>query len=71
VSTYTAAYHREGRWLVITVPELSSGEVTQCRWPWQIRSTVRDLVSLMTGADPGGVAVRVVPEPPARDRGSQ
>jgi hypothetical protein len=58
--TYTAVCHRAGRWWEITVPELPSGRVTQARRLADVDSTVRDLVSLMTGADPGRIGVRIV-----------
>jgi hypothetical protein len=56
--TYTAICERHGRWWEITVPELPSGRVTQARRLSQVDDTVRDLVSLMTGADPAGIDVR-------------
>jgi len=55
--TYTAICERVGGWWEITVPELPSGRVTQARRLSEVDDTVRDLVSLMTGADPAGIDV--------------
>jgi len=55
--TYTALCEREGRWWVITVPELPSGRVTQTRTLDQVPSVVADLVATMTGADRAAVEV--------------
>lgn len=59
IMTYTAICHREGRWWVITVPELESGRVTQARSLDEVPATVADLVATMTGADPAMVEVDV------------
>jgi hypothetical protein len=56
-STYTALCEREGRWWVITVPELPSGRVTQARTLDEIPAVVADLVATMTGADRATVEV--------------
>ena len=56
-STYTALCEREGRWWVITVPELPSGRVTQTRTLDQVPRVVADLVATMTGADRAAVEV--------------
>jgi hypothetical protein len=58
--TYTALCERAGRWWEITVPELPAGRVTQARRLSLVPGIVRDLVSLMTGADPASIDVRVV-----------
>jgi hypothetical protein len=56
--TYTAVCEQAGDWWEITVPELESGRVTQSRTLAEVPATVRDLVALMTGADPAGIEVR-------------
>ena len=56
--TYTAVCERAGDWWEITVPELESGRVTQARKLSDVDATVRDLVALMTGADPASIEVR-------------
>ena len=57
--TYTAVCERAGKWWEITVPELSSGRVTQARELDDVDATVKDLVALMTGADPATVDVHI------------
>lgn len=57
--TYTAVCQREGRWWVVTVPELESGRVTQVRSLDEVAAAVADLVATMTGADPARVEVDV------------
>ena len=57
--TYTAICHREGSWWVITVPELSSGGVTQARTLDEVPATVADLVATMTGVERSAVEVDV------------
>jgi hypothetical protein len=59
VSNYTATCEREGKWWVITVPELPSGGVTQVKRLDQAVDTVRSLVHLMTGEWPGDVTLDV------------
>ena len=56
--TYTAVCERAGAWWEITVPELPSGRVTQARKLSDVDATVKDLVALMTGADPARIEVR-------------
>jgi hypothetical protein len=56
-TTYTALCEREGRWWVVTVPELKEGGVTQSRTLDQVPATVADLVALMTDTDPATVEV--------------
>jgi hypothetical protein len=56
--TYTAICERAGPWWQITVPELPSGRVTQARKLSDVDATVKDLVALMTGADPASIEVR-------------
>jgi hypothetical protein len=56
--TYTALCERAGAWWEITVPELPSGRVTQARNLSEVDATVKDLVALMTGADPASIEVR-------------
>ena len=56
--TYTALCERAGAWWEITVPELPSGRVTQARKLSDVDATVKDLVALMTGADPARIEVR-------------
>jgi hypothetical protein len=56
--TYTAVCERVGDWWEITVPELESGRVTQARKLSDVDATVRDLVALMTGADPASIEIR-------------
>jgi hypothetical protein len=58
-TTYTALCEREGRWWVITVPELTSGGVTQARTLDEVPAVVADLVATMTGADKATVEVDV------------
>jgi hypothetical protein len=55
--TYTAVCQRAGDWWEITVPELPSGRVTQARKLADVDATVKDLVALMTGADPASIEV--------------
>ena len=55
--TYTAVCERAGAWWEITVPELPSGRVTQARNLSDVDATVRDLVTMMTGADPASIEV--------------
>lgn len=57
MKTYTAVCEREGKWWVVTVPELERGGVTQVRRIDQVEETVRDLVLLMTGEEPGEIVV--------------
>jgi hypothetical protein len=70
-TTYTALGEREGRWWVVTVPELASGAVTQARTLDQVPAVVADLVATMTGADRAAVEVnmRVHAGPELRKRG--
>lgn len=56
-TTYTALCEREGRWWVITVPELPSGRVTQARTLDQVPAVVADLVATMTAVDRAAVEV--------------
>jgi hypothetical protein len=56
-SLYTALCEREGRWWVVTVPELESGGVTQARTLDEIPAVVADLVTTMTGVDRASVEV--------------
>ncbi|HUK73378.1 MAG TPA: hypothetical protein VLW50_32285 [Streptosporangiaceae bacterium] len=65
--TYTAICARAGRWWEITVPELESGRVTQVRSLDDAESTAKDLVALMTGADPGCILVNVQVPASTRD----
>jgi hypothetical protein len=58
-AAYTALCEREGRWWVVTVPELASGGVTQTRTLDQVPAVVADLVATMTGVDRGSVEVNV------------
>jgi hypothetical protein len=55
--TYTAVCEQAGAWWEITVPELPSGRVTQARKLSDVDATVKDLVALMTGADPASIKV--------------
>ena len=64
--TYTAVCERAGKWWEITVPELPAGRVTQARDLDDVDATVKDLVALMTGADPESVDVHVKVIEPAR-----
>jgi len=59
VTMYTAVCERAGDWWEITVPELPSGRVTQARRLADVEGTVKDLVALMTDADPDDIEVRV------------
>ena len=61
MSAYSAICERVGDWWEITVPEINS--VTQVADLKDTVETVRDLVVLMTGKSPEGVAVhmRVMP----------
>lgn len=59
MTDYTALCERVGKWWEITVPELGSGRVTQARRLDQVDETVRSLVRLMTGHEPGNVTVEV------------
>lgn len=59
VTAYTAVCEREGKWWVVTVPELESGGVTQARTLDEVPATVADLVALMTEADPASVEVNM------------
>jgi hypothetical protein len=70
-TTYTALCEREGRWWVVTVPELPSGGFTQARTLDQVPAVVADLVATMTGADRAAVEVnmRVHAGPELRKRG--
>lgn len=70
-TTYTALCEREGRWWVVTVPELPSGAVTQARNLDQVPAVVADLVVTMTGTDRALVEVnmRVHAGPELRKRG--
>ena len=60
-TTYAALCAREGRWWVVTVPELPSGGVTQARSldqvPALVADLVADLVAAMTGVDRAAVEV--------------
>ena len=56
-TTYAALCAREGRWWVVTVPELPSGGVTQARSLDQVPAVVADLVAAMTGVDRAAVEV--------------
>jgi hypothetical protein len=58
-TTYTALCEREGRWWVVTVPELPSGGVTQARTLDEVPVVVADLVATMTGADRASVEVNM------------
>ena len=58
-TTYTALCEREGRWWVVTVPELPSGRVTQARTLDQVPAVVADLVATMTGVDRAAVEVNM------------
>ena len=58
-TTYTALCEREGRWWVVTVPELPSGRVTQARTLDEVPAVVVDLVATMTGADRAAVEVNM------------
>jgi hypothetical protein len=58
-TTYTALCEREGRWWVITVPELPAGGVTQARTLDQVPAVVADLVATMAGADRATVEVNM------------
>jgi hypothetical protein len=58
-TTYTALCEREGRWWVVTVPELASGGVTQARTLDEVPAVVADLVATMTGADRAAVEVNM------------
>jgi hypothetical protein len=58
-TTYTALCRREGKWWVITVPELEYGSVTQARTLDEVPVTVADLVATMTGADRNTIEVDV------------
>jgi hypothetical protein len=58
-TTYTALCEREGRWWVVTVPELPSGRVTQARTLDEVPAVVADLVATMTGADRAAVEVNM------------
>jgi hypothetical protein len=58
-TTYTALCRREGKWWVITVPELEYGGVTQARTLDEVPATVADLVAVMTGADRNTIEVDV------------
>ena len=58
-AAYTALCEREGRWWVVTVPELASGGVTQARTLDEVPAVVADLVATMTGADRASVEVNV------------
>lgn len=59
MTDYTALCERVGKWWEITVPELESGRVTQARRLDQVDETVRSLVRLMMGHEPGSVTVEV------------
>jgi hypothetical protein len=59
VTVYTAVCERAGDWWEITVPELPSGRVTQARRLADVEGTVKDLVALMTDADPDDIEVKV------------
>jgi hypothetical protein len=69
-TTYTALCQREGRWWVVTVPELPSGRVTQARTLDEVPSVVADLVATMTGVDRAAIEVdmRVHAGPELRKR---
>jgi hypothetical protein len=58
-TTYTALCEREGRWWVITVPELQAGGVTQARTLDEVPAVVADLVATMTGADRAVIEVNM------------
>jgi hypothetical protein len=58
-TTYTALCEREGRWWVVSVPELPSGRVTQARTLDQVPAVVADLVATMTGTDRAAVEVNM------------
>lgn len=58
MTTYTALCEHVGGWWEITVPELAEGGATQVRHLDDVDVTVRDLVCLMTDADPASVKVR-------------
>jgi hypothetical protein len=58
-TTYTALCEREGRWWVITVPELPAGGVTQARTLNEVPAVVADLVATMAGADRATVEVNM------------
>jgi hypothetical protein len=58
-TTYTALCAREGRWWVISVPELPAGGVTQARTLDDVPAVVADLVATMTGADRATVEVNM------------
>ena len=58
-STYTAICEREGRWWVITVPELPNGSVTQARTLDEVPAVVADLVATMAGVDRAAVEINM------------
>jgi hypothetical protein len=63
VSVYTARCAREGKWWVVTVPELD--RVTQARRLEQVEDMVRSLIGLFTDDNPAQAEVRLdvaVPE---------
>jgi hypothetical protein len=68
---YTAVCEREGRWWVVTVPELPSGGVTQTRTLDEVPAVVADLVATMTTTSREAVEVnmRVHAGPHLRRRG--
>lgn len=58
-TTFTALCEREGRWWVVTVPELTAGGVTQARTLDQVPAVVADLAVTMTGVDRAAVEVNM------------
>lgn len=58
MSAYTAKAVREGRWWVVTVPELG-GRATQVRRLDQVDEYVRDLIGLFTDDDATSAEVHV------------
>ncbi|MGH3266904.1 MAG: hypothetical protein ACRDNS_33550 [Trebonia sp.] len=59
MTAYTAICERAGKWWEITVPELPSGGVTQAKRLDQVPETVRSLVHLMTGTEPGEIRMEI------------
>lgn len=62
MTTYTAHATRDERFWLVHVPEV--GRYTQARSVDEIEMMARDLVVVMTGADPADVAVDVTVELP-------
>lgn len=62
MTTYTAHATRDGRFWLVHVPEVE--RYTQARSVDEIETMARDLVVVMTGADPADVTVDVTVELP-------